>query len=196
MVHKAFITGTRFRKRSWLRDPRAPAYAVERTNGSQPTLFPAPDRHHAGNSCAEFKRSRITALASGRPWWEDRNASTHIGCRSIRYLGGNLAVRRKMASWRNDVGMNLPPPSSRSRSARCSFRRRSNTFLLSPDAAKRQGEVVNLAFLLLGGRNRAMGFLNTYNERLEGRPLDIAVASTDGCYRVKGAIRRQAEVFQ
>lgn len=56
--------------------------------------------------------------------------------------------------------------------------------------------MVNLAFLLLGGRNRALGFLNTYNERLEGRPLDIAVASNDGCVRVKGAIRRQAAVFQ
>jgi len=69
-------------------------------------------------------------------------------------------------------------------------RRRSRPF--PPDQARRQGEVANLAFLHLGGRERAMAFLNNYDTDLEGRPLDIAVASQEGCWRVQRAIMRMA----
>ncbi len=35
-----------------------------------------------------------------------------------------------------------------------------------------------------------MAFLNDHDTDLEGRPLDIAVASQEGCWRVQRAILR------
>lgn len=37
-----------------------------------------------------------------------------------------------------------------------------------------------------------MAFLNNYDTDLEGRPLDIAVASQEGCWRVQRTILRLA----
>ncbi len=61
---------------------------------------------------------------------------------------------------------------------------------MQPDQAKRQGEVANLAFLHLGGRESAMAFLNNHDAALEGRPIDVAIASQEGCWRVRSAIMR------
>lgn len=59
---------------------------------------------------------------------------------------------------------------------------------LSRDRAVRQGKVTHLAFSLLGGRDAAVAFLNTYNPSLGGRPLDLAMASQDGLTSMMGAI--------
>ena len=66
IAHILFITCTRFRKRSWLRDQCAPAYAVEQGNGFQPTPFPTLDRYHEGAGCAEFKCANVSTFESGR----------------------------------------------------------------------------------------------------------------------------------
>jgi len=63
---------------------------------------------------------------------------------------------------------------------------------MSPDRAKRQSDVASLAFLHLGGRDGAAAFLNNYDTDLEGRPIDIAIASDEGCGRVRRAIMRLA----
>jgi uncharacterized protein (DUF2384 family) len=64
---------------------------------------------------------------------------------------------------------------------------------LPKDEARRQGNIATLAFLLLGGRDRAMAFLNTADEGLGARPIDLAIGSDEGYARVEQAIRRMAE---
>lgn len=58
---------------------------------------------------------------------------------------------------------------------------------LSPDAVERQSRVTLLAWNLLGA-DAAIAFLNAYHASLDGRPLDLAVASADGCEAVELAI--------
>jgi uncharacterized protein (DUF2384 family) len=60
---------------------------------------------------------------------------------------------------------------------------------LSPSEARRQGEISRLAFLLLG-RERAIAFLNGDHPGLGGRPLDLAVASDEGCAGVEAELAR------
>lgn len=59
---------------------------------------------------------------------------------------------------------------------------------IDPDKARRQGEVASLAFLYLGGREGAIAFLNNHDVDLDGRPIDIAMASQEGCWSVRNAI--------
>ncbi|WP_177171553.1 hypothetical protein [Sphingomonas palmae] len=47
-------------------------------------------------------------------------------------------------------------------------------------AAERQGRIAQAAFLTLGNRDAAIAFLNTHDDALGQRPIDAAVASTDG----------------
>lgn len=63
---------------------------------------------------------------------------------------------------------------------------------LAPDAARRQGEVTHLAFLVLGGRDAAVEFLNLPDSHLGGRPIDVAIASAEGAAKVTQAIKRLA----
>jgi uncharacterized protein (DUF2384 family) len=63
---------------------------------------------------------------------------------------------------------------------------------LSPERASRQGEVTHLAFLMLGGRDAAIEFLNNPDASLGGRPIDIALASAEGAAMVARAIKRLA----
>jgi uncharacterized protein (DUF2384 family) len=70
---------------------------------------------------------------------------------------------------------------------------RSSAPKLSADGARRQGEVTHLAFLLLGGRDAAVEFLNNPDVGLGGRPIDIAIASAEGAAAVTRAIRRLAD---
>jgi hypothetical protein len=63
---------------------------------------------------------------------------------------------------------------------------------LPKDEARRQGNIATLAFLSLGGRERAMAFLNTADESLGARPIDLAIASDEGYVRVEQAIRNIA----
>lgn len=63
---------------------------------------------------------------------------------------------------------------------------------IAPDAAKRQGTVTAMAMAMLGGRDKAIAFLNTHSGELAGRPLDLAVASEADCERVCVEINRLA----
>ena len=69
--------------------------------------------------------------------------------------------------------------------------RKTNAQRLAPDLAKRQGEITQLAFLLLG-REAAIAFLNTDHTGLGGRPLDLATASDAGRNSVEAEIGRLA----
>lgn len=69
--------------------------------------------------------------------------------------------------------------------------RRSNAPRLQPDSARRQGEITQLAFQLLG-RDRAIEFLNGDNAELGARPLDLATASATGSATVEAALGRLA----
>lgn len=69
--------------------------------------------------------------------------------------------------------------------------RKANIERLSPDNARRQGEITQLAFLLLG-RETAIAFLNTEHAELGGRPLDLATASDTGRNSVEAEIGRLA----
>ncbi|MBJ7499804.1 MAG: DUF2384 domain-containing protein [Sphingopyxis sp.] len=68
------------------------------------------------------------------------------------------------------------------------FRKSRRPFAL--DDARRQGDISQLAFLTMGGRDPAIAFLNTDNAALGGRPLTVATASPEGYERVAAAIRR------
>jgi hypothetical protein len=68
------------------------------------------------------------------------------------------------------------------------FRNRSNLPRLSAEEAARQGAVSKLAFERLRQPAAVMAFLNTHNEALGGRPLDVAIATPDGLTRVEAAI--------
>lgn len=75
---------------------------------------------------------------------------------------------------------------------------RSNSFFrkqrtpLPRDDAQRQGDISQLAFLTMGGRDPAIAFLNAENPELGGRPLAIATASAEGYDQVANAIRALA----
>jgi len=72
---------------------------------------------------------------------------------------------------------------------------RSNSFFrpkrtpLPREDARRQGDISQLAFLTMGGRDPAIAFLNTENAELGGRPLAVATASDTGYEQVATAIR-------
>ena len=74
-------------------------------------------------------------------------------------------------------------------------RTRSNSFFrqkrtpLAHEDARRQGDISQLAFLTMGGRDPAIAFLNTENAELGGRPLALATASAEGYEQVATAIR-------
>ena len=67
------------------------------------------------------------------------------------------------------------------------FRRTGAPF--ARDDARRQGNISQLAFLTMGGRDPAIAFLNTPNADLGGRPLAVATASPEGYERVAETIR-------
>jgi hypothetical protein len=75
---------------------------------------------------------------------------------------------------------------------------RSNSFFrpkrtpLPHDDARRQGDISQLAFLTMGGRDPAIAFLNAENAELGGRPLALATASAEGYEQVAAAIRARA----
>ena len=77
-----------------------------------------------------------------------------------------------------------PPAKARSNS----FFRKQRT-PLPRDDARRQGDISQLAFLTMGGRDAAIAFLNTDNAELGGRPLALATASAEGYEQVATAIR-------
>ena len=67
--------------------------------------------------------------------------------------------------------------------------RKANAERLAPASARRQGDITRLALILLG-RDPAIAFLNGDNAELGARPLDLAIASENGCARVEAELRR------
>jgi hypothetical protein len=72
------------------------------------------------------------------------------------------------------------------------FRKPFNAFKLTPDQARRQGRISQVAWAALDGRDAVMAYLNTHDDALGARPLDLAVGSDDGLLRVEEAIRAKA----
>ena len=77
------------------------------------------------------------------------------------------------------------------------FRRRSGP-ALSASEGKRQGRAVRTAHAALGSVEAVRQFLNSHHAMLDGRPIDLAVASEAGLVAVEAAIaaesRRNADV--
>lgn len=71
------------------------------------------------------------------------------------------------------------------------FRKKFTTVRLAPEAVERQSRITMLAWNALGSQ-AAIEFLNNYSEPLEGRPLDLAVASADGYAAVEHEIAARA----
>jgi hypothetical protein len=58
--------------------------------------------------------------------------------------------------------------------------------------ARRQGDITTIAFMLLGGKEPAMAFLNTVSNELGARPIDLAAESDEGLAKVNRIIHRLA----
>ena len=71
------------------------------------------------------------------------------------------------------------------------WKRRPRTAPIAPDRAKRQGEITQLAFMLLG-RERAIAFLNADHAELGGRPLALATETDEGRSRVEAELGRMS----
>ena len=84
-----------------------------------------------------------------------------------------------------------PAKSPVTRRTNSHFRKRGTPLPLAD--ARRQGDISQLAYLQMGGRDPAIAFLNTDHPALGGRPLDIATASAEGYARVAGIIRASAD---
>jgi len=68
------------------------------------------------------------------------------------------------------------------------FRRRFDAVRLSPEAAARQGKAATLAFEKFRDSAAVVAFLNTHDDALGGRPIDLAVESADGLKAVEAAL--------
>ncbi|MCW3798248.1 DUF2384 domain-containing protein [Sphingomonas sp. BN140010] len=68
---------------------------------------------------------------------------------------------------------------------RMAFRRSAPKIRMTPDDARRQSSIVQAAWKSFGEREPAMAFLNTHQDGLEGRPLDIATSSDEGLAAVQ-----------
>ena len=67
------------------------------------------------------------------------------------------------------------------------FKSRFNAPRLTPEEAERQGRISRLAFARLG-REGAIAFLNTHDDTLGGRPIDLAVQGVEGAAAVEAAL--------
>jgi len=65
------------------------------------------------------------------------------------------------------------------------FKAASSVPRLAPDITARHGKAASLAFAAFGEAGSALTFLNSHNEALGGRPLDIAGASEQGLVAVQ-----------
>jgi uncharacterized protein (DUF2384 family) len=72
------------------------------------------------------------------------------------------------------------------------FRRKFTTNRLAPDAAERQGRVARIAWEKLGNRDAMLAFLNTHDDALGGRPIDLAVESAAGLAAVEKLLAERA----
>jgi uncharacterized protein (DUF2384 family) len=73
------------------------------------------------------------------------------------------------------------------------FRKRGpKTTPLSADEGRRQGRAAGAAHAALAGVDEVRAFLNSRHEGLNGRPIDIAIASEAGLIAVEAAIAAAA----
>jgi uncharacterized protein (DUF2384 family) len=72
------------------------------------------------------------------------------------------------------------------------FRKRARTSTLSADEGRRQGRAARSAQAALGSVDEVRAFLNSRHEGLNGRPIDIAIASEAGLIAVEAAIAAAA----
>jgi hypothetical protein len=75
--------------------------------------------------------------------------------------------------------------------ARSPFRKRFTGTRLAPDALDRQSRITSLALQTLGP-DAAIVFLNEHVAALDGRPLDLAIASGAGYEAVKSELATRA----
>ncbi|WP_116091601.1 antitoxin Xre/MbcA/ParS toxin-binding domain-containing protein [Sphingomonas crusticola] len=68
------------------------------------------------------------------------------------------------------------------------FRNRFDGPRLAPEQAARQGRASRLAFDALREPAAVMAFLNSHDDALGGRPLDLAIASPEGLASVERAL--------
>lgn len=68
---------------------------------------------------------------------------------------------------------------------RMPFRRFVAKVRMDTEDARRQSSIVQAAWKSFGEREPAMAFLNTHQDGIEGRPLDIATASDEGLAAVE-----------
>ncbi len=87
------------------------------------------------------------------------------------------------------------PPTTESAPKRKSFNWRQPPTRLPRQYIDRQGLVTHLAFALLGDRETAMTFLNTYHDGLGAKPLDLAGDSATGYSAVCGEVERLASML-
>lgn len=87
----------------------------------------------------------------------------------------------------DDTAAEAGAPSPR----RPQFRRFVAKVRMSPDESRRQSSVVQVAWKSFGERDRAMAFLNTHDEELAGKPLEIAMESDDGLIAVEQVLARR-----
>ncbi len=71
------------------------------------------------------------------------------------------------------------------------FAKRFNGPRLTPEEAARQGQASTLAFRVLG-KDAAILFLNSHDDALNGRPIDLAVSSAEGLAAVEQALNERA----
>lgn len=69
-----------------------------------------------------------------------------------------------------------------------------NVVRLSNEQAERQGRAARLACETFPQAGAAMSFLNDFDTRLGGRPIDLAVASAEGLRAVEQAIVEKREL--
>jgi uncharacterized protein (DUF2384 family) len=68
------------------------------------------------------------------------------------------------------------------------FRKRFDAVRLTPDAAARQGKAATLAWDVFKDRDAMIAFLNTHDDALGGRPIDLAVDSAEGLATVQRSL--------
>jgi uncharacterized protein (DUF2384 family) len=64
--------------------------------------------------------------------------------------------------------------------------------ILSQDEGERQGRAVRAAQAALGSVEAVRDFLNSHNDSLDARPIDLAVASEAGLAAVEAAIAAES----
>lgn len=170
----------------------------EKQRGSEPALFRSSGLAHPSAWRWPAKRpssfrdrcTRIGGSYCRRPGKNRRRGCTLVespvcatGCRNVCGRDG-ARVRFVTAVLPNAAEQPLPCARTS-----MSFRKSLARSSLPRESLARQYAVTASAVRLLG-RETAIAFLNADNANLGGRPLDLAVSSTEGAERVTGEMER------